>query len=80
VSDVIVTELCLSIAEITFMSTPAAKPVVSGVPTLRIPQPEERTQVAPVLVEALCRCSWCIMLSSDATALDASSWHRMQPG
>jgi hypothetical protein len=52
--------------------TPASKLVESNVPTLRIPQLEERAEMQSVLVAALDRGSWCSIPVSDATALAAS--------
>ena len=67
-----------SMACTTFRSTPAAKLVVSIVPTLRIGRLDERTVVGSALVAALFGCTCCIMRVSAATELAASSSGLMQ--
>ena len=59
--------------------TSSAELVESSVPTLRIPQLEERAEVPPALVAALACGFWCIMASSGATMPGASSLHLLQP-
>jgi hypothetical protein len=71
---------CRSIDDTALMSAPPAILVTSSVPIRRIHQLDEETELVAPLVDALGGCSRCIMRSSDATVLGASSWRQMQRG